>query len=77
MDAVVTISNTAAHMAGAMGARTFVLVDEVRRPRLEWPLRGETMAWYPSLTLIRKNGRAWREVFEEVGQRLAREGVTA
>jgi hypothetical protein len=70
MDAVVMISNTGAHMAGALGTRAYVLVEEIRKTRLEWPLRGETVSWYPSMTLVRKFQRPWPEVFEDVRLRL-------
>jgi hypothetical protein len=70
MDAIVMISNTSAHMAGALGARAFVMVDEIRKTRLEWPLRGESVAWYPSVTLIRKGQHPWPEVFEHVRRRM-------
>lgn len=63
MDAVVTISNTGAHMAGALGIPTIILLDD--KVHLVWPGRGSTYAWYPSVTLIRKQGRAWGDVIAE------------
>jgi hypothetical protein len=63
MDAVVTVSNSGAHMAGALGARTIVLVDEIREANLSWPLRADVTPWYPSLTILRKRERDWSEAF--------------
>jgi hypothetical protein len=69
MDVVVTISNTCAHMAGALGVRTFVLLDDINP--LAWPLRGAQVAWYPSITLVRQQGRDWAMVLDEVLQKIA------
>ncbi len=63
MDAVVTVSNSGAHMAGALGARTIVVVDEIREANLSWPLRADVTPWYPSLTILRKRDRDWSEAF--------------
>lgn len=63
MDAVVTVSNSGAHMAGALGARTIVIVDEIREANLSWPLRADVTPWYPSLTILRKRDRHWAEAF--------------
>jgi hypothetical protein len=69
MDAVVTISNTGAHMAGALGVRTFVILDD--KQHLFWPVTGETTPWYPHTTIIRKDGRAWAAVLDEVTKLLS------
>jgi hypothetical protein len=63
MDAVVTVSNSGAHMAGALGARTIVVVDEIREANLSWPLRADVTPWYPSLTILRKRDRDWSDAF--------------
>ena len=63
MDVVVTVSNSGAHMAGAVGARTIVVVDEIREANLSWPLRADVTPWYASLTILRKRDRSWREAF--------------
>ena len=70
-DAVVTISNTAAHMAGALGVKTFLIYDNTLR--LIWPVGREDIAWYPRMTILRRNGREWRDVFEDVRERLKRD----
>jgi hypothetical protein len=63
MDSVVTVSNSGAHMAGALGLRTIVVVDEIREANLSWPLRADVTPWYPSLTILRKRDRGWGEAF--------------
>jgi len=57
LDIVVTISNTGANLAGALGVPTIVMLDD--RFHLSWPAFGGTVPAYPSVRLIRKNGRPW------------------
>ena len=52
-DKIMTIDNSVAHFAGALG-----LVTEVRIPNLanwRWGLEGTRTYWYPSVTLKRLN----------------------
>jgi hypothetical protein len=63
MDAVITISNTGAHLAGAMGKRTAVILDDGFH--LSWPVAGRATL-YPSVTLLRRKGRPWRAAMDEV-----------
>jgi len=68
MDAIVTIPNTTAHMGGAVGVPTIVVLDD--RFHLSWPkLKAET-PWYPSVTMIRRRGRNWQPVLDEVRDQL-------
>lgn len=69
LDAVVTISNTGANLAGALGVPTVVMLDDGFR--LSWPAFGETVATYPSVRLVRKGGRAWASAMREAGGRVA------
>ncbi|RWO85098.1 MAG: hypothetical protein EOS18_01570 [Mesorhizobium sp.] len=69
LDAVVTISNTGANLAGALGVPTVVLLDDGFR--LSWPAFGETVATYPNVRLVRKGGRAWAAAMREAGGRVA------
>lgn len=55
MDAVVTTSNTTAHMAGALGKPTWVLLHNGISPHWYWGRDGETTPWYPTLTLLRQS----------------------
>jgi hypothetical protein len=70
VDAVVTISNTAANTAGALGVPMFVLLDD--RDHLFWPFEGKTTSWYRSATLYHKTRRAWPGVFAELSADLER-----
>src|SRR6185295_17920088 len=49
LDAVVTVSNLNAHLAGASGIRAHVLVTQ--NTLWYWPHEKPTTAWYPSLGL--------------------------
>lgn len=68
LDAVVTISNTGANLAGALGVPTVVMLDDGFR--LSWPAFGETVATYPSVRLVRKGGQAWASAMQEAGGRI-------
>ncbi|MER9236019.1 hypothetical protein NKI56_28865 [Mesorhizobium sp. M0622] len=69
LDAVVTISNTAAHLAGALGVPTVFLVDD--NFQTAWPVTGDRTPWYPKGVVIRKEGRPWSAVLEDAGRRLS------
>jgi hypothetical protein len=70
LDAVVTISNTGANLAGALGVPAIVMLDDGFR--LSWPAFGEAVAAYPSVRLVRKAGRAWTSVLQEAGGQVMR-----
>jgi hypothetical protein len=69
LDAVVTISNTTAHMAGALGIPTVVVLDD--KFHLTWPVGGLYTPWYPRVGIVRKEGREWTQTFLDVRKRLA------
>jgi len=60
---VLTISNTTAHMAGALGIPCVVLLDDCQH--LTWPGQGRQSPFYPNMILVRQGGRPWREVIDE------------
>ncbi|MCF6114500.1 hypothetical protein [Mesorhizobium muleiense] len=69
LDAVVTISNTAAHLSGALGVPTIFLIDD--KFQTAWPVIGDRTPWYPNGVVMRKEGRPWPAVLDDVGQRLS------
>ena len=71
MDAVVTISNTGAHLAGALGKPMIVILDD--KNHLMWPVQGQETAWYPSARLVRRQARRWADVFGDVRLELAQQ----
>ena len=52
MDLVITISNTTAHMAGALGVPVWILLSAV--PMWRWFQGCENSPWYPSARLFRQ-----------------------
>jgi hypothetical protein len=64
VDIVVTISNTTAHMAGALGVPCLVLLDDL--DHLFWPQRATKTPFYPATRLIRAGHRPWSRVFESI-----------
>ena len=71
MDMVITTSNTTAHMAGALGKPTWVLLHKGISPHWYWGLTGETTPWYPTMRLLRQEQAAdWRGLADRVAREL-------
>jgi hypothetical protein len=68
LDAVVTISNTGAHLTGALGMPVIIIIDD--NFRRIWPVGTDRTPYYPAATIVAKNGRGWAAVMEEVEKRL-------
>ncbi len=66
LDGMITISNTGAHLAGAMGLPLCLIRDDWFRRA--WPVRSHRVPWYPSATVIGKEGRPWPEAMIRVGK---------
>jgi tetratricopeptide (TPR) repeat protein len=70
LDLVISVQTAVVHLAGALGVATWALVPETA----EWRYgeHAETMPWYPSVKLIRKQrGEDWSGVLARVEARLA------
>ncbi len=68
LDLVITISNTAAHVAGALGRPTWTMVPAGPGLRWYWGRSGNRSPWYDSLRLFRQGVPGhWHGVIEEVG----------
>ena len=62
LDLVITVSNTTAHLAGALGRDCWVLVHDA--PFWHWFVDREDSPWYPSIRLFRQRRRGdWPELF--------------
>ena len=65
MDLVITIDTTAAHLAGALGVKTWVMLPTLPAPA--WFQEREDSPWYPSARLFRQEKHGdWRPVIERV-----------
>jgi len=71
LDLVVSVDCTMAHLTGALGRRAWVLLPA--SPDWRYPWQGETMPWYPSLTLMRQPSPGeWGPAIEAAAARLER-----
>ena len=69
MDLLITIDTSAAHLAGALGIPTFLLLLYASDWR--WFDRGSTSPWYPSMTLFRQHRpNHWEEAVADLAQAL-------
>jgi hypothetical protein len=69
-DMVVTVDCTSAHLAGAMGKPSFVLLNDVAM----WCWhQADRSPWYPTLNLVRQQEPAnWRDVVDRIIAALGR-----
>ena len=69
LDCLVTVDTAAAHLAGALGVKVYLLLPYC--PDWRWGTRGETTPWYPSLTLLRQPAPGnWDEPLAQLAQML-------
>jgi len=65
-DLVVTSDTAVAHLAGALGVKTWVAVKHV--PDWRWFLDRSDSPWYPSMRLFRQHSHGdWNGVFRDIG----------
>lgn len=70
LDAVVTADTSVAHLAGALGIPTWILIPPL--PDWRWQVEAERSPWYGSATLVRRHRREqWRDVLPRVATQLA------
>jgi len=70
LDGLVTVDTGMAHLAGAMGVPTWVLLPAA--PDWRWGLGADTTPWYPSHRLLRqKSPNDWRSVVKALREALA------
>ncbi len=69
LDCLITVDTAAAHLAGALGVKTFLLLPFC--PDWRWGIKGETTDLYPSLTLLRQETPAdWKTVIDKLLSKL-------
>ena len=70
LDLVITVDTAAAHLAGAMGKPTWVLLAFV--PDWRWMLGRDDSPWYPTMRLFRQTSIGdWQAPIARLGQALA------
>lgn len=62
LDLVISVSNTAVHVAGSIGVPTWVIVPQGRGGLWYWFDKGEHSPWYPSVRLFRQNVETMQEI---------------
>jgi Flp pilus assembly protein TadD len=76
LDLVITICTSIAHLSGALGQRTWVLLDV--NPHWPWLLERRDSPWYPNTVLYRQRTFArWDAVLDEVARDLANAGAVS
>lgn len=70
LDLIITIDTAIAHLSGALGRRTFVVLKYGADWR--WLLKRSDSPWYPTATLFRQSALGnWKDVVVAVKERLA------
>jgi ADP-heptose:LPS heptosyltransferase len=69
MDVVVTVDTSVAHLSGALGRPTWILLPFA--PDFRWLLNRDDSPWYPTVRLFRqKRIGSWEEPLRSVGREL-------
>lgn len=68
MDLVVSVDTAVAHLAGAMGVPTWVIVP-TEDPDWRWGVDGDRTLWYDSMRLFRNTG-SWDDVVDAVAREM-------
>ena len=72
LDLVITSDTSVAHLAGAMGANVWVLLQKV--PDWRWGVNEVQSSWYPSATLFKQYSLGdWNSVFKQVYKEIEKE----
>jgi hypothetical protein len=65
LDLLITIDTAAAHLAGALGVKTWTLLPYA--PDWRWTMAGDSTPWYPAMRLFRQAEiDRWEDVVEQV-----------
>ena len=76
LDLIITSDTSIAHLAGALGRPTWVVLKHV--PDWRWQLERTDSPWYPTIRLFRQTSRGdWTSVFAEMQMHLARRLASA
>ena len=73
-DIVVTASNVTAHIAGALGKKTFLFVPFSRGKLWYWHDEEGSSIWYPSIRIFRADSvNKWGRVFKRIAEEIKKE----
>ncbi len=69
MDLIITVDTSVAHLAGALGVQTWVLLPT--SPDVRWETNKSNSIWYPSIRLFRQQKAGdWESVMRQVKEKL-------
>jgi ADP-heptose:LPS heptosyltransferase len=69
MDLVISVDTSVAHLAGALGKTTWILLPFI--PDFRWMLEREDCPWYPTVKLLRQDEeRDWKKVITKLMREL-------
>lgn len=72
LDLIISIDTSVAHLAGALGKPTWLLLPKV--PDWRWQLNGPQTPWYPTMRLFRqRHSGDWQSVIVQVCAMLAKD----
>ncbi|MDC1375515.1 tetratricopeptide repeat protein [bacterium] len=70
-DFVITISNTNAHISGALGKKTFLLLPKGKGRLWYWISKNKRSTWYPSIEVIEQDEVGnWQPVIKELQKKV-------
>ena len=70
-DLVVTVSNTNAHISGALGKKTFLLLPKGKGRLWYWTSKNKKSLWYPSIDIIEQNvAGSWKSAINELSKKI-------
>jgi ADP-heptose:LPS heptosyltransferase len=70
-DFIITVSNTNAHIAGALGKKSFLLLPKGKGRLWYWSSFKNKSIWYPSIEIIEQNFPGeWRPVIDNLRKKV-------
>jgi tetratricopeptide (TPR) repeat protein len=70
LDVVISVDTAVAHLAGALGKPTWIMIPAIA-PDWRWMLNREDTPWYPTARLFRqKTPGDWKDVVERIAEQL-------
>tara|TARA_B100000686_G_scaffold219755_1_gene226839 strand:- start:3361 stop:4971 length:1611 start_codon:yes stop_codon:yes gene_type:complete len=67
LDLVISIQNSTAHIAGALGKKTYVMVSKLGTPKWHWMNEEKKSLWYPSLRIFEQEQiQSWDKVIKDI-----------
>ena len=76
-DVVVSASNSTAHISGALGKETYLMLPNGRGSIWYWSNRLNTKSiWYPSIQIHQQEKtNQWHKVINEIGEIILKKGM--